>query len=449
MTEKHFLHQLRRGLGSAIVELYENPNRDKYRDIVLRCCLKDIGYDIQVEGTKGDYLYSAICALNAKDEFEDIIINAFLKRLKHNLFRQLADILWLYVDDGSEKARNAFHVKYQNLMERLLTQREFPLKLCEREQFEYLMIWEVDTHNWSGFKKCVADAGRIIKNRNDDDCSCYDWFLLHSENIFSKKRMSQYFDTFSKKSDEVKAFVEAINELEKIRESNSYLRIESEITLENYISQAKELAENENTYTRMWFFAMRFSSQAQQDDLHKLVHIIAAEQSEEVRANLLSVFGRTDFPADIDLLIKYAESYHGRMLDVAVDALKRFKDPRVHELAIKFMTAGNLDAGLPLLIKNWRKQDEIIIRERVLSSKKVTHSIQQDLRDIYSEHRSKSCGDILEHVYRNGECTFCRFGIVQAMWKSRVLKVNILNECLYDSYDETRKIAKRIIRYHG
>ena len=72
--------------------------------------------------------------------------------------------------------------------------------------------------------------------------------------------------------------------------------------------------------------------------------------------------------------------------------------------------------------------------------------MQQRIRDIYTKHRSKSCGDILEHVYRHGECSYCRWGIVEAMWKSRVLSPGILNECLYDSYDETRKLATRITK---
>ena len=62
MTEKEFLHQLRRGIGSAIVELRQSPDRDKYKELVLRCCLKDIGYDVQIEGTKGYYLYLMISA---------------------------------------------------------------------------------------------------------------------------------------------------------------------------------------------------------------------------------------------------------------------------------------------------------------------------------------------------------------------------------------------------
>lgn len=42
MTDKEFQHQFRRGIESAIVELRQNENRLKYKEIVYRCCLKMI-----------------------------------------------------------------------------------------------------------------------------------------------------------------------------------------------------------------------------------------------------------------------------------------------------------------------------------------------------------------------------------------------------------------------
>lgn len=444
MTAKTFLHDLRRGLGSAIRELQTNPDRARYRDIVLRCCLKDIGYDIQAEGTKGYYLYSAICALGVEDEFEDILIDAFMKRLEHDLFQQLADILCLYADDGSEKAKMALCAKYENLAERLSQQKTFPPRYGEREQFEYLMIYEVDTHTWPGFKKCVMDAGRIIIKRNDDACNHYDWFLDHSQDVLSKERIAKYFSAASEKSAEVNALVTATEELEKTWEEHSRSQVEPNVTLERYVAWAEEIAEDASAYMRMRKAALHFSRQGKHDDFLKLISLIANERSDGIRANLLRVFKFIDFPADIDVLIKYAESDCERIKDISVDALERFADNRVHDAAIKFIVAGDLDAGLPLLIKNWRKQDEPLIRKQVLSSKKVSHSLQLNIQAIYSQHRSKSCGDILEHIYKNGECAFCRSGIVENMWKNRVLKESILEECLYDSYYETRKLAERI-----
>ena len=444
MTKKDFLFQLRRGLGSAIIELQENSERDKYYEIVLRCCLKNIAYDKQVEGTKSYYLYTAICALGRNNEIEDVIVNAYTKRLNYGLFMQLTDILYLYAEEGSEKARNALHKKYQSLLEQLSKQRGFPIKYCEREQFEYLMICEVTTNKWTTFKKCISDAGYISMSRNDDRCNCYDWFLSRSRNVFGKKRIDKYISTASNKTATIGAFIAAVNELEKEREKHSLLRIEPIVSLESYNTRARELEKDEYSYERMYFSAMRFSRQASQKDLLELTSIIINELSYEIKANLLRVFRYIDFPADIAPLLEYAKCDFECLYDIAVDALGRFKDQRVHDLAIQYLLAGNLDHGLHLLIRNWHKKDELLIRERVLSTRKITHSMQQSLRDIYMKYRSKSCGDILEHAYRCGECTHCRTGIIEAMWKNRVLKTSILNECLYDSNDDTRRIAERI-----
>ena len=62
MNEKAFSLALRRGLGGAIVELKNAEDKSAYREAVLRCCLRDITFDWQVEGSKGEYLYDAILA---------------------------------------------------------------------------------------------------------------------------------------------------------------------------------------------------------------------------------------------------------------------------------------------------------------------------------------------------------------------------------------------------
>ena len=77
MTERAFSKNLRRGLGNAIIELNENPDRARYHDIVLRYCLRDIAYDTQVEGTKGYYLYTAIKTFDNPELFLNKIAEKF------------------------------------------------------------------------------------------------------------------------------------------------------------------------------------------------------------------------------------------------------------------------------------------------------------------------------------------------------------------------------------
>ncbi|MCL2496726.1 MAG: hypothetical protein FWF04_04860, partial [Clostridiales bacterium] len=249
MNTKTFLHDLRRGLGSAIIELQENPDRDKYRSIVLRCCLKNIADDVQMEGTKGYYLYTAICALGAKDDLEDIIISAFMKRLNYSLLQQLTDILWLFAEDGSEKARNALRAKYHSLLEYLARQRAFSNKFRERDQIEYLMICEINAGKWPAFKKCAVDAGRILMNRIDDEGNCFAWFFDCCRATLGKERVEQYFTKSSEESEEDKAFATAIIEVEKAHEKNMLMRVGTEISLENYVASSQKT--DKDFYTHM------------------------------------------------------------------------------------------------------------------------------------------------------------------------------------------------------
>jgi len=382
MTVKTFSHDFRRGLGSAVIELQKNPDRAHYRGIVLRCCKKNIAYDWQCEGTKGHYLYSAICALGAKekDEFEGEIIAAFSKRLEYGLFCQLADILCLYAGGGSEKSREALCGKYQNLLDQVSRQRIFPFKYSEQTQLEYL-----------------------------------------TEYINGKKEKEETLPQGPKPEP-------------------------PEITLEIYAAKAREYADDEYAFVRMRKFSMYLSKQAKQDEFAMLASMVECEQSDEIRANLLNVFRDVDFPREIAPLFDYAKSGSGRLREIAVLALGRFADGRVHDLALEFIASGRLDDGLELLLKNWRKEDEPLVRKYIMASKEVSHSMQQSVNDIYSRHRSKSCGDILAHIYKNGECTLCRSKTVRAMHKNRVLSEDILDECLCDSYEETRKFAKQKMR---
>lgn len=442
MTEKIFLYKLRRGLGSAIIEISENSNHEKYYKTVLKCCLKNISNDNQTEGTKGHYLYTAICALGNKDKFEDVLIESFMKRLKHNLFLQIADILMLYAEDGSTKSREALNGKYNYFIDKLPKQKSFSMWYCEREQFEYLLIWKVEKGKWLAFKKCIYDISTIMKARKDDLCSDYDWFLSHCEDTFGKAKVWNYLEKAATTELSVHVFLDTQRNMEESREEYLRLHIEPVVTLESYISSAKELEDDQYADVRMWSLGRHFLRRASQEDISSLVSYIENEPSNEVRANMLRIFRNIDYPGDIEELIKCAKSDCERLREISIESLKRFKSKRIHDFAINLIADGALDEGLLLLIKNWRITDEAIIRKQILSTKKVSHSLQQNIREIYSKRRSSSCKDILMHVYENGECTLCRMGIVKAMIINKVLSEKVLKECQFDSYEGTRKLAR-------
>ena len=446
MTDKEFLHQLRRGIGSAILELRQNENREKYKEMVYRCCLKDIGYDTQVEGTKGYYLYTAISALGCEDEFLEAITKVYMERLPHRLMQQLTDILFSYVRDGSSKAATVLRNKYDQLKERLSKQKDFPYRYCEREQFEELMVASINIGKWKSFKRCVDDAGSIIQARKDDKCSYYDWFLDSAEIQFGKNQVWGYLNDASATSQNVCSVVSGYQKVELSRKNHQADC--PPITLEFLIEEIQKHLLDQRPYGIIGH-CMRFAREASKEELEKLAKYIEADDNDFIKTQLLRIFRRVDYPLNKNFLIDLAHSNNLELRETAIDALGRFKDEQIYDLAIEFLEAGDTEFGLTLLKENWKKSDDPLIRRLVVKSQRVPHYMQMDLRDIYSKHRSSSCGEILLHVYRNGECSFCRSEIVTAMGKNGVLADKILLECQYDSYDETRKYANRLIKRRG
>ena len=446
MTEKELLHQLRRGIGSAIIELKQFPHLDKYKELVLHCCLKDIGYDVQSEGTKGKYLYTAISALGCEDVFLAPIEEAYMKLLPHDLDQQLTDVLQAYVWNGSQKAAKIIKNKYDQRKETLRKQKSFPYRYCEREQFEELMVVCMNLGNWKAFRQAVDDAGTIILIRKDDLCSYYDWFLSCAESRFGKDRVWKYLNETGNASPNVHAFVSAYLENEQTRLNHQ--ANQTPIILEFLLNEVQEYLLGLRPHGIFGFY-LQFARKAGKEEFIQLAKYIESETNALVQAQLLRVFYRVDYPLDIDFLIRLVLSENNDLRQAATTALERFKDDRIHGLAVTLLESGDIESGLSLLKENWMKCDDPLIRKAVLKSKRVAHSTQMDLRDIYSKHKSASCGDILSHAYRNGDCAYCRSGIVKAMGKNGVLTNKVLFECQYDSYDKTRQYAKRLIKKRG
>lgn len=443
MTDKEFLHQLRRGIGSALIELRQNDNRVKYKEIVYRCCLKDIGYDTQIEGSKGYYLYTAISALGCKDEFLQTITEVYMKRLSHGLMQQLTDILLSYVWDGSSKAMTILRDKYNQLKEILIKQKAFPYCYCEREQFEELMIVAINIGKWKSFKQCIDDAGTIIQAHKDDKCSYYDWFFSCAETQFGKNKVWKYLFEASITSANVRSVVSEYQKTELTRKKHQAdLPL---VTFELLIEEIQKYSLDQKPYGIIRY-CMKFAREASKEDLINLAKFIEAEDNDIVKTQLLRTFRRVDYPLNKKFLIDLAQSDNYDLREAAVEALGRFKENQIHSLAVELLESGEAELGLTLLKENWKKSDDPLIRKLVIKSQRVTHSLQMDLRDIYSKHRSASCGEILIHAYRNGDCSFCRSGIVHAMGKNGVLTDKILLECQYDSYSDTRKYANRLIK---
>ncbi|MDR0890128.1 MAG: hypothetical protein LBM28_05750 [Oscillospiraceae bacterium] len=441
MTNRQFLYALRRGLGSAIVELQENPD-PKYSEIVLHCCLRNIGFDTQSEGTKGDYLYTAICALGERERFAPILTEAFQKRLRHDLFIQLADILSRYCADGNQEARAAMQAKMQSLCQALKSRRSLSMLYDEVAQFESLLLREIDARGWASFPKCVVRYGEIFLARGAafafPDC-----VLAYYENTFGEKRVRRYLESASAKGDAPAAFVARYRQSAGEREAYHREAFDPNTTLEKLKSCAEGNSPEGSGAVRM--YALRFGKRASSPALLRLAQEALQESNPQMKAALLLPFAYADFPPGASALLPLADCQNETLRSSIFRALERLKHQGVHDLALRLLREGNVEDGLALLKENRQEGDEEIIEKILLSSDRVTHAMQMHLSAIYEQHRSKQCGRILLHAYQHGSCSFCRHYLVSAMSKSGVLPEKILHECQWDSYSETGLWAREQI----
>lgn len=62
------------------------------------------------------------------------------------------------------------------------------------------------------------------------------------------------------------------------------------------------------------------------------------------------------------------------------------------------------------------------------------------VEDVFCDFKPKT--KMLEYLYQNTLCSFCRESIIRTMYKQDVVPNEILYECLYDSYYDTRQFAE-------
>lgn len=458
---KNFIRSFRRGLGSAIIELKNNPDKDKYRAIVMRFCLRDIAYDTQVEGTKGFYLYTAVKTFVNSEIFLENIFRKFNDKLSWRLSEQLFDLICCFANDGCQSAEEALEKKYLELKKHLPLTHNFGD--CEREQFERLMIRKLDG-GFESFMQCINDMGEMIAKHGDDDCLCYGWFLYSAEEKFGEgiysflknaknNSVKTFFRIYEKsKLEKNGATRQKIININNFREKCKPAQDEDKearITVEQLISRANELLFETapNSFRAriapMRQLSLKFAKQANEDELKTLAHIAVDESSDFIKIALLRVFSFANFPIDIGRLLPYATSDDTTLRDVTIDALSRIKDERVHALAIRLFDDAQIEDAIKLLEANFKIKDEALIRKHVMPLKLATYEIISSITEIYREHKSSSCGDILMHLYENAECAHCRYEVVETMINNEVMPKNILAECHYDSYEDTRILVNR------
>jgi hypothetical protein len=441
LTKKQFKHSLFRGLGSAIIELKQCQDKSQYRDIVLFACLHDTTYDMQIEGDRGSYLFEVIKLFDDTDLFEDSIIEKY-KNIRHGvwLFDQLTSLLFSFADEGSEKSRNALYEKYDFLLHKIEKMRKRQSNCVERDMFEWLSVWLTSLNGFDEFKKIIFDFGRNISKGKMDFFS-FDWFYANAQGKFGKKRIEKYLQKNADKSTEVKAFYEAVQIFDN--RINENLPIP---TLDEVIQNAYKIQDGITFRNRGK--AMRFARIANDDDLKILADVALKEPNLNIKSELLWAFRKAKYKFSDEILQNLMQSENENIRDTAFYILGQVPSDRMHDLAISIINSEKeLENGIELLCGNFKKEDENILFDAIkrvkVNNKNSWHGAFSAIETAFEKGSWKPQTAILEYVYQNTLCSWCRLRIVELMSQHKVLTKQILTECLFDSNSDIRVFAER------
>lgn len=178
MTKREFQYALKRGLGRCIPTVQKEPER--FRDLVLWACSRNLSYDTQCEGTRAWFVYQLICCYDDPEPF--------VRAAKQLLFEAhagdwaisyAAELLSYFMDDGNQNATDAIKEKYRQVYAKLMESNENtdPMEILNAcEDLERICI--VLGSDARGYLRAARDLGRLFPGKEYLQWR-FSWFYDH------------------------------------------------------------------------------------------------------------------------------------------------------------------------------------------------------------------------------------------------------------------------------
>ena len=429
MTKKDFTYAMRRGLGRCVTAVRRDP--EKYRDIVLRACKKNIAYDAQVEGTRCWYVYTMVNAYPDPETFITAAVDALKKYRPRNDWDllHLSELLMFFAMDGYHTAKTALDEKYAEVLEAMFARKNRPdgvfHELADLEQLG--LVLAVDPKS---FCRIAADFGRLYQEKSYMLGGEFAWF-------------------FSSKGDQYKKTMErAAQKNESIAFFMQRERADISVKKEKW-TDARENYPADLTGIRLSRWLER---KADRDTIEQYARAYREQTQPELRAKALTAFAICPYPGDPGVVLEDIRSDCEVLRNAAWRALENIRDPAVRTFALENVCNGiHTPENFALLVTNCVPEDgallESLLREQIAAKNwDGIHAAGMDIkRAFYKDSGIPHPKHLLPLLYEYTPCSFCRESAIRDMARHRMLTAEILNECLYDSsYDIRSYAAKRL-----
>ena len=404
MLKRNFINNVKRGLGSAFIELSNAINKEEYKESLVYCITHDCTYDFIYEGSKGDYIYRLINLYEEKSYFIDLVKNTLLTIKSYsNLHEQFLDILMEDYYNGNKDIKNFFEFYYSHFVNNGRWTKN------KKNSFNYLSIKMSQLFGIRKVKDILTDWKKLNINISDH------WFGYNVSEKFKKYNLlniESNIETNNKYNHTFEEFIELIKIKDNVYCFGCFSTEEEHKTCMDYLIESNE-----------------------QDIIKK---ILVNYQSEYIKRKI-----------DIEILFSLIDKFDEAINEEVYKTLAYYKDERVVSLALELSNKKYYKIAIHMLMTNYKKEyKDIIISlyKKVNFSFNSYESLTSDVIDFMMNKKKDMPDEILYITYYNDYCTFNREYIVKCMKKRNLLTDSIKEELYYDSDYEIRRYASKYIK---
>ena len=424
LTQDQFRNALRKGFGRAVLHVREFGAAG-LEDDIAHACTTNLVYDAQCEGTRGEWLHEIVKLAGLVETVTPLVIDKLRRSSTPEEFwdvGQLCVLASMFAQSGHKDARDVLYDKF------------------DRQEFSSTWLCGspiMDVDGLQGFLHLAEVIGNRLCNEPDYWEDTY--LLTEAYERFGHETVQDALAAQAKTCECTQKFVDRMQKVEQQeaeRKDHGPRPLES---LETVLASV-EAAQDKRLH-RLWIWGRR----ATDDDVAVVFDRMLAESRPEQLCRYLSIFRYREMPRLPPRILELPIRAEGQLLDATIDALSVFKNAEVRTLGLR-MLRGNpacLDA-IRLFVKNYEQGDSTLL-ESVLPTEgdaDVLHRIGIDLLNVYSETKTPELAGCMKWLYEFGPCSMCREDAVEYLSDMDALEHDIIEECQWDSYDETREWVK-------
>lgn len=390
-------------------------------DVLLEACLRDLRYDRQCEGCRGEWLWGLVTAAGVIHKFEAPLLQALRSLSPENdqAARQLCELAFHYAKRGRQEFRDVLYSIVET------TPLPDDRSMGERQ----LLALEGE----AAFQLIAFTRGRYLET-----CAA-DWDDAHvvkeAMEFCGEERIHEIMATFSD-PDRLR-FAETYRHAKKAEEERKD-RPRLDDTKARSVADVVAAAQEQPR----GYWLTHWGRSAGEDDLNQVWEVIRITSEPKVLAHLLRVFSRRALPQFDERLIELCRHSDTDVRIRAYLALAQISDSRIRLFAVEEITGPDRNIhAVQLLQRNFKAGDEQLLCDfvEIPDDAEERHSLLMDIQRVLQENMESRVEELAQVIYFHTPCAICRDAAIELLEKDGTLPGWMAEEAMHDSQDSYRK----------